>query len=133
MATKVFLGFDPADPQDRKKIDEFLAYFDQRKKGINQQANGTNKELVEAVCRAKVGRVFVVPVSRKITPNQWYGMEQLRKLTPNTSPTKLRSLIAVLGRPERRLGGSIFQKKDGDDGKKLFSMSAEMKAALTAD
>jgi len=126
MAAKVMFGFDPADPLDRKKIDEILAYFDQRAKGINLP-------LVEAIPQTKVGRTFVVPVARRIVPDQWYTVVQLCKLvTPNISPTKVRSLIAVLGMPERRLGGSIFQKKDGDDGKKLFSMSAEMKAALIA-
>jgi len=122
---QVTFSFDHADPQDRKKIDELLAYFDQRATGITP--------LVEAVRKAKVGRVFVVPAARKIVPDQWYGMEQLRKLvTPNISAAKARSLMAVLGTPERRLGGSIFQKKNGDDGKKIFSMSAEMKAALIA-
>lgn len=126
MATRVMFGFDPADPQDRKKIEELLVYFDQR-------TMGTNPSLVEAMRRTKVGRTFVIPVARQIVPDQEYTVKQLRKLvTPNISCTKVRSLIAVLGTPERRLGGSIFQKRDGEDGK-LFSMSAEMKVALTTD
>lgn len=121
MAIDILYGFDTTDPQDQRWIERLAAYKRSR-------ALGVPHDLVRRVKRTKVGREFVDPLARAMTPGQSYSAAQLAALLgPGWTPRRVASKFNSLGKPESRYGGvRIFERPaDGQ-----YALTEAMRNAL---
>ena len=104
MSVDTFFGFDSADPDDARWINRILAYRQGR-------ASGVPVDLVKRVKKAKVGRIFVIPLAQAMTPGQQYTAAQLAGiLGAGWTPKRVAAKLNVMGRPEKRFNVRIFQR-----------------------
>jgi hypothetical protein len=82
---------------------------------------------VKRVKKAKVGRIFVIPLARAISAGQGYSAAHLAGfLGTGWTPKKVAAKLNVLGRPEKRFNARIFQRPAPGS----YALSPEMRAAI---
>ena len=120
MAADVFFGFDSSDPDDRKWIDRIIA----NKQG---KATGVPVDLVRRINNTRVGKFFVDPLAKAMTPGKQYSAQQLAELLgTGWTPKKVASKFNVMGRPEKKFGVRIFQRPAPG----TYAIAEQMKEAI---
>ena len=126
-----FLGFDSTNPNDAVLIAEYHA----RRNAINTPS--LPFALVDHIKTTEVGTSFVVPIVGWMHIDTFYTAEDLAALFNNRRSQRISQMttrqvaskMTVMGRPERRLGGQIFQR--GNTTPQTYKVSESMKDALS--
>lgn len=120
MPVDTFFGFDSTDPDDARWVNRILVYRQGR-------ATGVPVDLVRRVKKAKVGRIFVMPLAQAMNPGQQYTAAQLAEiLGTGWTPKRVAAKLNVMGRPEKRFNTRIFQRKSPG----TYALSPAMRDAI---
>lgn len=122
---KVMIELDLENPVQRQLYDDWH----------RDVTSSVPAALIRRLRGSQTYREFLRPVAEQMTPGTEYRAEDLgNMLTPPRSPKQVAAAFAKIGKPEKRFGQKVVQRRKRDGGGLTrYSITAEVREALLAD